>query len=253
MKYLIIPLLLSYAPLGHTTKFPQEVILRVEKEYLQKYKDLPNSQKIEKYLIAISELAELGDYEGAITLAENGYKIKNISLEYYDVFLSLLRRHGTKERYNQVFNDLFHDNFRIKTDEEKSVIGDIILDYMLLNSTLPHELKPRIENIYKSMSEDGFKSRSHLVQSIIYAKKQKYKEALSMIRPNQYSGLEELLYFAFLQKMNGLSLTSKTPALTNIYKDLISIIETSEKDKLVELLKGHEDILEESPLYEVLK
>lgn len=254
MKKLLISFLVVTG-VAHATsaKFPKRLIQEIEAKYLEKYKNLSDSQKQEKYLIAISELAELGDYEGAITLAESGYKLKHITLDYYDLFLSLLRLHGTKERYNEVFNDLFHENFRTKNEEEKSVLGDIILDYMLLNSIFSHELKPRIENVYKSISESTFKSRSQLVQSIIYAKKTKYKEALALIKPTQYSGLEELLYYAFLQKMNGLPLTSKSPTLSNIYKDLIALIETTDKEKLVETLKGHGDILEESPLYEVLK
>lgn len=255
MKYLFFAFLITSTGTAYSAPmtFDEAVIKEVEKKYLEKYKNLSDRQKQEKYLIAISELCEVGDFKGALYLAESGYKLKNITIEYYDVFLTLLKQYGAKERYNEVFNDLFKDSFKVKTEEEKSTIGDMILDYMLLNSTLPFELKPRIENIYKSIQFENFIKRADLVKAIIYSRKEKYKDALALTKVTESSGLEELLFIAFLEKMNDKPITVKTQPLINIYGGIIKIIEATPRELVVKTIKGHEDIMEETPLFEALK
>lgn len=253
MKYLFLLLIMNGAFAQAPVPLDETIIKEVEKKYLEKYQHLSDKQKQEKYLIAISELCELGDFKGALQLAESGYKLKNTTLEYFDIFLTLLKQHGTKERYNEVFRDLFHDSFRIKNEEEKSTIGDILLDYMLFNSLLPSQLNPREENIFNSLLSENFTHRSSLVKAIILARKSQFKDALALLKVKDTSGLEDLLFISFLEKMNGKAISVKTPLLTTIYGNVLKIIESTPPENLVKALKGHEDIMEETPLYEAIK
>ncbi len=233
--------------------FPAKIIKEVEAKYLEKYKDLPDRQKIEKYIVAISELSELRDYQSAIVLAESAYKLKNKPLTFYGIYLDLLKATGDKNRHNEVFEDVFKQNYKFHDEEEKELIADIILNYLLFNFMLPHQLPTKIENIFNIVQTDYIKERSLHVRAIVLAKNKKFKEALGLLKVKDTSGLEELLFISYLQRMSGAKLTVITPLLAQIYPTAVNIIKNEPQELINEKLKQSKDILTDSHLFEVLK
>lgn len=254
MKYFLLSLLLTSAVIkagpGH---FSPKVIKEVESKYLEKYKDLTDRQKLEKYIIAISELSELRDYKAAIILAESAYNLKNKTLEFYGIYLELLKTTEDKSTYIKIFEDVFLQNFKLRDEESKETMGDIILNYLLLSSKLPNELDTKIERIFNSVQTEYIKERSLHVRSIILARNKHFKEALSLLSVKDTSGLEELLFISYLQRMSGAKLTVVTQLLSQIYSDALYIIKNEKIELINEKLKASGDILTDSYLYEVLK
>lgn len=260
MKFFIIFILgLAFA---HAEEFLPEKLKAVsykeidkfEKELLSYFKKLTPKEKQEKYLLAGRYFSQVGEFEKAFYILEKGVTLEKPHTEYLVEFFSLMDHLQKKAQIEKYFTSVIRaGNFRNQGPDE---LCEVILIYLKSTQVLSQSLKEDFlkEGIKKSSSAFRIK----WMDSITLAKQGEFKKSFDMLKDLKPLGEEESIYVSYLQKKNNLlpKFCTKVQSFPELsertsYKKSCLIL-LNENQNLEEKLKDTNEIMEHTPLYEVL-
>lgn len=226
---------------------------KYEIELRKFYKDLPPEKIQQKYLLASRHFSQIGEYGKALYILEKGISISKPDTGYLRDLISLLDQQKKKEEIQKYFTKYITNKSFNNTDIDE--LSEIILIYMRNDKILSTDID---EFLQDALKKSAVQEQVKWLDSITHARSKRFKDALAQLKGLNLQGEEENCYFSYLQKKNGVlpKYCSKVLAYPDL-KKRTSYLKTctvlvNEKSDIEQKIKSTDEIMEFTPLYEVL-
>jgi len=246
------------------TKLSLPEIKKYEVSFLEKLKqqNATNEEIQEKYLLAAKKFSEVEEHEKAFYLLRKGLEFSTPSIEYSYIYLNYIQSLDKQKEFVPAFEKLFGklDSSRIDkmTVEEVDQATEHIVTYMRIKNTPSSGLSTELKKIIEKSS---IKTSIYWNDSIISARAGKYEKAYELLNSVETIGEADNIYKSYLQAKLGkipkycLSIVTFPQKLESFYSKKICklLAEPGKKSDLDRKLRETGELLEFTPLYEVLK
>lgn len=271
MKYLItVSLLASLSVMSATdqtdlTKMTLDELKKYEITFLGKLKEqsATEAEIQEKYLVAAKKFSEVEEHEKAFYLLEKGFAISKPSIGYIYIYLSYIQSLGKNKEFVPAFEKSIKkidaQNVSKMSDVEIDQASEHIITYMRIKNIPSSKLNPT--ELKMILDRSTIKDSLNWNDSIVSARNGNYKEALTFLDSVTMVGEADGIYKSYLQAKLGqipkycLSIVTFPQKLESFYSKKICklLSDPGKKKDLDEKLRATGELLEFTPLYEVLK
>jgi hypothetical protein len=230
-------------------------VLKYESDLLKKYQGqgLSPSQIQERYLLAAKKLLDVDDTSNAIYLLEKGFPLAQPSIEYAHIYLSILKRVGSQDKFFEIFKSTIETIKTVPKDDDLDLAASSIIEWLRLTGTLSSEVINKVFQVILNAAyiEDVLAWND----SIVLATRSRYDLAISILGKVIPTGYEEQIFVAYLQIKNKKHNTVCTSAKWGgrfLFEKTCKLLQSDELNNLeADLLKTGE-IMIDTPLYEAL-
>jgi tetratricopeptide (TPR) repeat protein len=221
---------------------------KYEIELKKYFKDLNPKELQKKYFLASRHFSQVGEIDKATYILEKGLKLAEPDIEYVRDLLSYYDFKKQKDRLKETYTQIIEENKFSVSD--KSLLTEVIMIALRNFHVLSSEIKtPHLKANLKAIED---KTQMKWIDSITYTLRGNYKEALAEVKSLKPQGEEDKIYVSYLQKKNKLIPKFCMQVDRRIfYKKSCEVLLTKD-NKIEEELKQTKEIMEFTPLYEVL-